>query len=134
MLTGECFCGNVRYEADAQAFDETVCHCSFCRRIAGAIAVAWFSIPRSALRFVSGTPVSFQSSARVTRRFCRDCGTPLTFEMEDRPDEVDVTTCSLEDPETMPPKDHTQAASKLAWVHLSDGLPVYPEWRPEGTR
>jgi len=32
----------------------------------------------------------------------------LTFEHEDFLDEIDVTTCSLDDPERVPPRDHTQ--------------------------
>lgn len=48
MLTGGCFCGAVRCEADADAVHETVCHCSDCQRAVGAASVAWFSVPRSA--------------------------------------------------------------------------------------
>ena len=129
MLTGGCFCGTVRYEADARPFHETICHCSFCRRIVGAASVAWFSVPRSALRFVSAPPASFKSSTKVVRRFCSTCGTSLTFEEEDHPDDVDVTICSLDDPEAVAPKDHTEAASKLGWEQLCDGLPAYPERR-----
>ncbi|WP_428484272.1 GFA family protein [Rhodopila sp.] len=130
MLAGGCFCGRIRYEADAQPFHETICHCSFCRRIVGAASVAWFSVPRSALRFVSAAPANFRSSAKVVRRFCGHCGTALTFEDEDHPDEVDVTICSLDDPESVPPKDHTQGANKLRWLSSCDALPVYPERRP----
>ena len=51
---------------------------------------------------------------------------------EDEPDEVDVTTCSLDHQEHVPPTDHIQTSSKLRWVHLSDGLPRHPEARPVG--
>jgi hypothetical protein len=63
------------------------------------------------------------------RSFCPRCGTQLTFEHRDFPDEMDVTTCSLDDPVAAPPHDHTRASSKLDWVRLSDGLPSYPEAR-----
>jgi hypothetical protein len=47
-------------------------------------------------------------------------------------DEIDVTTCSLDDPERLPPEHHTRTSSKLGWVKLSDGLPEYREARCEG--
>jgi hypothetical protein len=56
----------------------------------------------------------------------------LTFEREDFLDEIDVTTCSLDDSEGLPPRDHTHASSKLSWVKLADQLPKHPESRQEG--
>lgn len=129
MLTGGCFCGFVRYAADAAAFHETICHCSDCRRVVGAASVAWFSVKRAALRYTGGEPASFRSSPAVTRRFCGRCGTSLTYESDRHPDEVDVTICSLDDPDALPPKDHTYAARKLGWTQLCDGLPAYKELR-----
>ena len=130
MLTGGCFCGFVRYEADAAAFHETICHCTDCRRVVGVASVAWFSVPRAALRFTAGEPASFRSSPQVTRRFCGRCGTSLTYEPDHHPDELDVTICSLDNPEALPPKDHVMVASKLRWTLLCDGLPTYEGWRP----
>ncbi|HKW54523.1 MAG TPA: GFA family protein [Stellaceae bacterium] len=129
MLRGGCFCGDIRYEADGTPFNETNCHCSICRRTTGAPFVTWFSVGRAAFRFVSGTPVRFNSTDKGTRSFCSRCGAQLTFEHRDSPDEIDVTTASLDDPEAVPPRDHTRASSQLGWVKLADGLPRYPEAR-----
>jgi hypothetical protein len=129
MLNGGCFCGDIRYEAAGAPFHETNCHCSICRRTSGAPFVAWFSVPRSTFRFVRGTPARFKSSADCTRSFCAHCGTALTFESATHPDEIDITTCSLDDPNAVPPKDHTRTSSKLAWIELADGLKEYPEAR-----
>jgi hypothetical protein len=130
MLKGGCLCGHIRYEAGGEPFHPTVCHCSMCRRATGAPMVAWFSVPRVEYRLVAGVPTRFASSAKGTRTFCPRCGTPLTFEDGEHPDEIDVTAASLDDPEAMPPRDHTRAATKLSWVRLADGLPAYPELRP----
>jgi len=129
MLTGHCFCGAVRYEAGGSPSSETYCHCSICRRTSGAPLVAWFTVPAAGFRFVTGNPASFKSSEHGTRTFCPRCGTPLTFQSATLPEEMDVTTCSLDDPEVLPPKDHTRAGSGLSWVKLADDLPVYPERR-----
>ncbi len=132
MLKGGCLCGHVRYEAGGTPFHSTICHCSMCRRAAGAPMVAWFSVPRAEYRVVAGKPTKFASSANARRTFCPRCGTTLTFEAAYAPDEIDITTVSLDDPEAMPPADHTQASSRLSWVRVDDGLPAYPELRTEG--
>lgn len=128
-LKGGCFCGAIRYAASGTPFHETNCHCSICRRTTGAPFVAWFSVPRTGFRFVRGTPTAFRSSDRATRRFCPNCGTQLTFEHDDTADEIDITTCSLDDSERLPPKDHSYTSSRLAWIKPGDGLPEYPEAR-----
>jgi hypothetical protein len=51
----------------------------------------------------------------------------LTFEHEDFLDEIDVTTCSLDDPNGLPPKDHIWMSSKIGWVKLADQLPEYQD-------
>lgn len=129
MLAGGCYCGAIRYETGAAPYDRTNCHCSICRRTTGAPFVTWFSVPRSEFRFVEGVPARFRSSAKGTRSFCARCGTQLTFEHDDAGDEIDVTTCSLDDPEALPPEDHSRTSSRLRWVRLADGLPEFAESR-----
>jgi hypothetical protein len=128
MLSGGCYCGKVRYEA-AEPRHETICHCADCRRIVGVASIAWFTVPRAAFRWTAGEPASFRSSSKAMRRFCGTCGTSLTFESEDTPGEIDITTASLDDPNAVPPKDHTHTGSRLVWDEICDGLPVY-----KGTR
>ncbi|WP_298952120.1 GFA family protein [uncultured Methylobacterium sp.] len=124
MLTGGCACGAVRYEAHGTPWHETLCHCPTCRRVAGAPAVAWFTVRRADLRLVAGTPRVFRSSPGVARGFCGECGTPLTYARDDLPDEIDVTTASLDDPAALPPRDQTQLAHRLPWIE-APGLPGF---------
>ena len=131
-LQGGCFCGAVRYEADGEPFNSTLCHCSDCRKSSGAPAVAWFSVRRAELRWTTQPPFMFRSSAHALRGFCPSCGASLVFEDEEWPDEVDITTASLDDPDQMPPRDHTFVRSRLRWMDLHDGLPEYQRTRTEG--
>jgi hypothetical protein len=125
MLEGGCFCGQVRYEVDGVPFNSTVCHCSDCRRIAAAPVVAWFTARLSDFRFTADQPSRFASSEKVIRSFCPTCGTPLTYQNQGLPDEIDVSTCSLDNPVLLPPQDHVLTAEKLSWIQISDGLPQY---------
>jgi len=129
MMTGGCFCRFLRYHATAEPYHETNCHCSVCRRTTGAPFVTWFSVAKPAFHWTAGEPKYFQSSAKGTRAFCPHCGTQVTFENADVPQEIDVTTCSLDDPAQLPPRDHTQTSSKLSWILMADQLPEYLENR-----
>ena len=130
MIEGGCFCGAVRYRIDGAPFDETSCHCSICRRTTGAPFVAWFTISEKEFSLTSGVPTRFASSDHGMRSFCPRCGTQLTFQSSRFPGQLDVTTCSLDDPERVPPRDHTRTSSRLSWIQLADGLPGFPEARP----
>jgi hypothetical protein len=91
--------------------------------------VGWVTFPTGSFAFVSGEPVEFRSSARVVRGFCGGCGTPLTYASEDYPGLVDVTTCSLDDPEALPPRDETWTSHRLGWMAEVGSLPSFPRKR-----
>ncbi len=132
MIRGGCHCGKVRYEADGRPYHETVCHCVDCRRVVGAASVAWFTVERRSLRWTGAESASFRSSPHVARRFCAACGTSLTFEDDNHPDELDIATATLDDPGQVPPKDHVFASQRPAWDVIGDGLPVYQRRRADG--
>jgi hypothetical protein len=108
-----------------------VCHCRSCRRAAGAPAVPWVTFAKSAFRLTQGEPGEFRSSAPVVRTFCRACGTPLTYRHESYGDAIDITTCSLDEPERFPPTHHSWLSHDVPWVRFGDGLPAFAEFRPE---
>lgn len=131
MLSGGCYCGAIRYEANGTPFNATNCHCSICRRTTGAPFVSWFSVRRSNFRVVKGEPRRFNSTEQGVRSFCERCGTQLTFQHAGFSDEIDLTTSSLDHPELVPPQDNTRTSGRLAWI-APDGLPDYREERPSG--
>ena len=128
VLNGGCYCGAIRYQIDGTPFHESNCHCSICRRTTGSPFVTWFSVRRDEFRFVSGEPARFKSSEKGTRSFCPRCSGQLTFENSDFPGEIDVTTCSLDDPNVVPPRDNVWTSSRVRWV-VPDGLPEFRENR-----
>lgn len=129
---GGCACGAVRYEAGGEPSNETICHCTLCRRTSGAPLVAWATFPSGGLRVTQGTPATFRSSARAVRSFCARCGTQLFFRSDAAPGEVDVTIASLDEPDRVRPRDHTFVRSRLSWIGLDDGTSRYLEARTEG--
>lgn len=128
-VEGGCLCGRVRYRAVGSPFNLTNCHCIICRRASGAAFVSWASFRSSGFTFVNCEPAGFKSSPKAVRTFCPNCGTPLTFQLLKKLDEIDVTICSLDNPEALAPKDHTWTIRRLSWVKLADGLPSYEQDR-----
>jgi hypothetical protein len=108
-----------------------ICHCRTCRRAAGAPVVAWVTFAAASFAFTQGEPGVVRSTPPVRRTYCRDCGTPLTYGHAGRPLEIDVTTCSLDEPDAYPPTYQAWLAHDLAWVRFGDELPAFPEWRTE---
>jgi hypothetical protein len=130
MVTeGGCICGAIRYSVSGQPTNSMVCHCQTCRRVAASPVVAWVSFPTAQFRILQGQPSTFHSTPPVRRTFCAGCGTPLTYEIADSVGFIDVTTCSLDNPELFPPTHHSWLSHDLAWVRFGDGLPTFPESR-----
>ncbi|MGH8706951.1 MAG: GFA family protein [Burkholderiales bacterium] len=129
-MTGGCFCGEVRYEAAGECSNSMVCHCQSCRRAAGSPVVAWVTFQKRGVRFTKGSPAEYRSSPPVVRSFCSACGTPLTYRHESYGDAIDITTCSLDEPEKYPPTHHSWLGHDVSWVKFGDGLPAFPQSRP----
>jgi GNAT superfamily N-acetyltransferase len=126
QVTGGCFCGAVRYEAAGIPREVSHCHCSTCRRAAGAPVVTWATYPVAALRWTSAAPAVLRSSPPVRRSFCQACGTALAFFTAGEPAWIDVTVASMDQATAMWPDDHIWTADRLPWLVLDDDLPRWP--------
>lgn len=76
-FTGGCQCGAVRFSCGSLG-RASICHCRMCQKAFGG----YFGplVTGRGVVWTRGAPAYFQSSNKVRRGFCRDCGTPLTFE------------------------------------------------------
>lgn len=98
-----CQCGAVRWHVTTVLDSSHICHCRMCQKAAGNFFAALIGVPRDALRWTRGSPATFQSSDKVERGFCRDCGTPLTYDYLES-QHINLTTGSFDDPARFPPK------------------------------
>ena len=108
------------------------CHCRSCRLASGAPSVAWIVVAIRDFAFVADDPVRFHSSRSVVRTFCGKCGTPLTYQHEDSPDTIDVTTATLDAPDEFPPKREIWLEHKLDWEPLNETLLQFRRGSSEG--
>jgi hypothetical protein len=127
---GKCLCGAIRYQLLGEPEAVALCHCSDCRRSAGAPMVAWAMFPEAALVLTKGHPKTINSSGTAMRSFCGDCGSGLFYRNAVvLPELVDVQTSTLDDPDVLPPTLQVQVAERLTWmkhVHELPGLERYP--------
>lgn len=130
-VTGGCHCGAVRYELEGEALTHALCHCSDCRRSAGAPMVGWTMYPVAALKLVKGTPRVYQSSEHGRRLFCADCGTGLFYENASMlPGLIDIQSCTYDDPDAIPAQAHIQVAERIRWMERSHELPAFERFPP----
>lgn len=124
--TGGCHCGAIRYELIGEPLNHALCHCSDCRRHAGAPMVGWTMYKAPAFRLVRGTPKIYASSEHGRRHFCADCGTGLFYTNDTiLPGIVDVQSATYDDPERVPPRAHIQVADRISWMKTAHELPEF---------
>lgn len=130
-LEGGCLCGAIRYRLESVPLSVSYCHCRTCQKVSGAPAVAWASVPSSALVVTRGTPATYESSSFAVRDFCPACGSTLTFRYRMADSEVDIAVATLDTPETCPPQYHIWTDSRLGWFDTDDTLPRHGEHGPD---
>ncbi len=122
-MQGGCFCRRVRYETDGDAVALTLCHCRSCRRATGGTNVAWVVFAKDAFRMLSGDVRWHASSPGIEWGFCEACGSTVFYRRASRPEHMDVTTASLDEPNTFPPTVEIWTEHKLTWEALNPALP-----------
>jgi hypothetical protein len=133
LHTGSCRCGAVRFEAQAEPFHISYCHCVDCRKASGAPLSAFVGFKSETSAF-AGAKAEFVNGA-ITRCFCPVCGTPLAY-LDDRlPDDIYLTLGALDEQERYVPTLHAWVDQKLPYFHIGDGLPQLERTsvpRPDG--
>ncbi len=129
MLTGGCHCGEIRYEVDGEPHHSTLCHCTDCRRNAGAPMVCWTLFSNARFRVTQGEATVYASSEHGRRHFCPACGTGLFYTNgQIFPDQTDIQSSTLDTPEALPPSAQIQVADRIAWMKDVHGLPAFERY------
>lgn len=131
-MKGGCHCGAVRYETVGEPIVHSICHCSDCRRHAGAPMVSWVMFPQEQVSITKGATKAYASSAHVIREFCAECGTGLFYRNASvLPGIVDVQSGTLDDPNQLPPQCHVQTAERLSWLSSIHTLTEFERFPPQ---
>ena len=97
VLSGHCLCGGVRFRTTGLVRASGHCHCESCRRAASSPVTTFFTVPRKGTELSGESLRYYASSPGVRRGFCGNCGSPMSFETERRPEDIDLYVASLDD-------------------------------------
>jgi hypothetical protein len=122
QASGGCLCGAVRYRVAGEAVALTLCHCVSCRRATGGVSVGWAVFAKDAVD-VRGDIREYSSSLGIHWGSCAICGSLVTYKRDTRPDHLDITSATLDEPERFPPTVEIWTGERIAWEQLNPALP-----------
>ena len=78
-ITGECFCGQIKYQIDGKLRDARSCHCSRCRKAFSAQASSYALVDADDFTWLAGEHLltSYLSQQGFGLQFCKICGSTL---------------------------------------------------------
>lgn len=127
-VTGGCYCGAIRYEADGEPVLQAQCHCRECQYLTGGGPNVFIALPEAGFRYTRCEPKTFRRSDLenpVTREFCAECGTHLLTRAPGLPGALIVKVGTLDDPSVFAPQLALYTVDKQAFHHLPEGLPAF---------
>ncbi|GAA6154247.1 GFA family protein [Pseudoteredinibacter isoporae] len=130
-ITGECFCGSIRYRIDGQLSDARSCHCSRCRKAFSAQASAYAVVEPGTFEWTHGEDklTAYIGEMGFGLSFCSQCGSTLAGVFNG--DVHGVTLgCVNGDPGVLLNR-HIFVGSKAPWETIPEGVPQYEAAPPD---
>jgi len=130
-ITGECFCGEIKYQVNGVLRDARSCHCSRCRKAFSSQASAYALVAPQDFKWLSGEELltSYVGQYGFGLQFCRKCGSTLCGIYNDVIHGVTLG-CVNGDPKVELGR-HIYVGSKANWEIIPEGVPQYLEGVPE---
>jgi len=130
-ITGECFCGEIKYEVNGTLRDARSCHCSRCRKAFSSQASAYALVEPETFKWISGEALltSYVSLHGFGLKFCSRCGSTLCGIYNGEIHGVTLG-CVNGDPRIELGR-HIYVGSKASWEVIPEGVPQYLEGAPE---
>ena len=114
-------CGAVRFHISGELGRASLCHCRMCQKAFGGCFGALVGAADGHLKWTRGNPDHFQSSNVVKRGFCKNCGTPLTFEHSHG---VELAIGAFDEPEKIIPDIQVSTPNEtISYFHTLHTLP-----------
>ncbi len=102
IMTGQCHCGSLKYQAQAPVLGSDICDCRGCQKATGTFEVPYVTVYSKNFKVLSGQLASFRADqgegcdAVGTWNFCPKCGTQI-FWQGDEADELTILAGTLDD-------------------------------------
>ena len=123
--SGGCQCGGIRYAVPRLPLIIYVCHCAECRKQSASAFGISFTVTRTALRLLRGTPHywSRQTASEhvLDCAFCAVCGSRMWHRSSGHPETLNIKGGSLDEPLDLGSAVHIWTSSKLPGVVIPPG-------------
>ena len=132
-ITGECFCGEVKYQVNGALHDARSCHCSRCRKAFSSQASAYALVEPNEFKWLLGEDVltTYATENGYGLRFCSNCGSTLCGVFNGAVHGVTLG-CVNGDPKVEITK-HIYVGSKANWEVIPENVVQYQEGAPENS-
>ena len=130
-ITGECFCGSIKYQYDGKLKDGRSCHCSRCRKAFSSQASSYALVEPTEFSWLQGAELltSFESMPDFGFQFCSRCGSTLCGIHKGQPHGITLG-CVNGDPD-IDIGYHLFVGSKAKWEVLPTGIISFDGAPPE---
>jgi len=131
IYKGSCLCGGVTYQVSHVISRVGHCHCNMCRKFHGAAFSTFGEALSKHFKWLSGDTLlgDFVATNGTVRRFCKQCGSSLTFQRASDEQMIEFALGTLDTPITLEPDAHIYIESKADWFSIHDDLPQYKQSR-----
>jgi hypothetical protein len=124
-IDGSCHCGRIRYEAEINPADVTICHCTDCQTLSGTAFRIVAPASRDAFT-VTGDPKVYvktaESGNKRAQAFCPECGTPLYATAPTDPQVYSIRLGTARQRAELPPRKQIWTRSALGWVMQAEAI------------
>ena len=130
-LTGECFCGAVKYRIEGKLHDARSCHCSRCRKAFSSQASAYALLDSDDFTWLSGQSLltTYSGEHGFGLQFCSKCGSTLCGVFKGQVHGITLG-CLNEDPNLEIGR-HIYVDSKASWELMPEGVTQFKAGVPE---
>ena len=132
-ITGECFCGKVKYQINRILRNAVSCHCSRCRKAFSSQASAYSLVEPKEFEWITGDKLltSYVNKKGFSIQFCSKCGSTLCGILDGAIHGVTLG-CVNGDPNIELGR-HIYVGSKASWEVIPECVLQYQEDVPVNT-
>ena len=127
QVHGSCHCGSVRYEAEVDPAQTTICHCTDCQKLTGSAYRVSVPATEGSFRLTVGKPAIYvkvgDNGARRAQAFCPHCGSPLYTYAADDPKVYGLRVGGIAEREVLIPRRQKWCRSALPWTESLVAIP-----------
>jgi hypothetical protein len=125
-VQGQCHCGAIRFEAEADPERVSICHCTDCQSLTGTAYRVSVKGLLDTLKHLGAEPAVYvktaDSGARRAQVFCPTCGSPLYTYDADQPRGYGLRVGCLAQRRDLVPTKRLWCRSALPWSQDLRGL------------